>query len=137
VEQIVEEPTAEEQALAHEAEVAAEAEAVAHVVEDDDTLNMPAPSAESLAHRPPRPRAQKELMSRTAGFKQTLIPILLTMGVLLPAIAGYSMFLGEESPMATATWIPMLLMGMGVVMLVFAVVTMLQVKNQLDKQARP
>jgi hypothetical protein len=121
----------------HEADVAAEADAVAHVVEDDDTLNMPTPSTDELLHRPAPRRPQKQLLSRTVGFKQTLIPILLTLGVLLPAIAGWSFSMGEESPVAGANWIPFSLIGIGAAMLLFAGLTMFQVRSQLAHQARP
>ncbi len=127
------EPPSEERIIDHEAEVEAEAQAIAHVVEDDDTLNMPAPSAEMLAHRPRPPRARGELLSRTVGFKQTLIPILLTMGVMLAGIAAWSFALGEESPVAAEGWITVAVLGIGAVMLVLAVITMLQVRSQLNR----
>ena len=133
-EPVIDERTPEERAIAHEAQVAAEAEAVAHIVEDDDTLNMPAPAPEALAHRPLPPRPRGELLSRTVAFKQTLIPVLLTMGVLLSAIATWSFMLGEESPLASSAWITISLFVIGVVMLLFAVLTMFQVRHQL---ARP
>jgi hypothetical protein len=118
----------------HDAEIAAEAEAVAHVVEDDDTLNLPAAPAESIGRVRRAPGGRRELMSRTVGFKQTLIPILLTMGVMLPALGGYCLALGDESPLVNAVWIPWALVGIGAVMLVFAGLTMLQVKHQLGQQ---
>jgi hypothetical protein len=129
------EPSPEEQFIAHEAEVEAEAQAIARVVEDDDTLNLPAPSPEMLAHRPLPPRAKGELISRTVGFKQTLIPILLTMGVLMAGIAAWSFALGDESPVAAAAWIPMAVLGIAAVMLILAVITMFQVRSQLSKAA--
>jgi hypothetical protein len=120
-------------AAAHEAEIAREAEAVAHVVEDDDTLNLPAPSPEMLAHRRPATAApRRPALARTVGFKQTLIPILLTMGVLLPGLAIWSFAMGEESPISAAPSIALALIGTGVLMLVFAIITMVQVKHQLD-----
>jgi hypothetical protein len=122
--------TADERAAQHDAEVAAEADAIAHVVEDDDTLNLPAPPPEAFAHRPPPPRPYRPA-SRTVGFKQTMIPILLTMGVMLSGIAAWSFVLGEESPVAGHAWIPIAVLAIGVVMLGFAVMTMLQVRNQL------
>jgi hypothetical protein len=113
-----------------------EADAVAHVVEGNDTLNMPTPSQESLGapwKTPARPK--HEPMLRTLAFKQTMIPILLTMGVLLSGIAVWVFSLGEESPVAGATWIPAAVLGIGAVMLVFAVVTMLQVRGQMTASA--
>lgn len=120
---------------AHELAVAAEAEAIAHIVEDDDTLNLPAPGPEAFAPRRPVVRPKRELVSRTVGFKQTLIPILLSQGVLLPLIATYLLALGEESPLAGDAWIPLSLLVIGLVMLLFAVITMLQVRNQLAQMA--
>jgi len=116
----------------HAAEIEAEAAAVARVIEDDDTLNLPAPSPEMLAHRPAPPRPKRELLSRTLGFKQTLIPILLTMGVLMIGIAAWSFVLGEESPIAGDQVIQLSLLSIGVVMLGFGVLTMFQVKSQLN-----
>jgi hypothetical protein len=132
-------PTADDSTtLAHDQEVAREADAVAHIVEDDDTLNMPAPTPDMIAYRRPAPPPRKRVhLSRTLGFKQTIIPILLTMGVLLPAIAGWNFALGEESPIADAVWIPLTLLGIGVIMLVLGVITMFQVKHQLDTMKQP
>jgi hypothetical protein len=129
--------TPEELAAAHAAELEAEAAAVAHVIEDDDTLNLPAPSPDMLVHRPAPPRPKRELLSRTLGFKQTLIPILLTMGVLMIGIAAWSFALGEESPIAGDRVIHLSLLAIGVVMLGFGVLTMFQVKSQLNSAAEP
>jgi len=124
--------TPEEQALAQMAALEAEADAVAHVVEDDDTLNMPAPSAEAFAHRPAS-RAKKQLLARTVGFKQTMIPILLTAGVILIGVTVWSFVLGDESPLAQLAYVAFSLLGIGIVLLAFAVVTMLQVKHQIAR----
>jgi len=129
--------TPEELEAQRAAEIEAEAAAVAHVIEDDDTLNMPAPSPDVLAHRPALPRPKRELLSRTVGFKQTLIPILLTMGVLMIGIAAWSFALGEESPVAGDLVIQLSLLGIGVVMLGFGVLTMFQVRSQLNATAEP
>lgn len=127
------EPPHAETPVDHDAEIAAEADAVAHVVEDDDTLNVPAPSEDVLLHRTPRaPRAPRKLLSRSLFFKQTMIPILLTVGVILAGLGGWLMSMGEDSPLVNAVWIPIALLAFGGLMLIFAVVTMLQVKNQLD-----
>lgn len=139
VEELVTPEAAQEQApVDHDAEIAAEADAVAHVVEDDDTLNVPAPSEDVLLHRTPRPpRAPRKLLSRSLFFKQTMIPILLTVGVILAGLGGWLMSMGEDSPLANAIWIPIALLAFGGLMLVFAVITMLQVKAQLDSMKQP
>jgi hypothetical protein len=118
--------------MAHEAAVAAEAEAVAHIVEDDDMLNLPAPSPEAFAHRPALPRPKRELLSRTLGFKQTLIPILLTLGVLLAGSASWSFAIGEESPISGELLTESSLLIVGLLLLAFGVFTMFQVRSQLN-----
>lgn len=138
LEATIEEPaelTPEEQAAAREAEVEAEAEAVAHVIEDDDTLNLPPPPPEALAHRP-APRTPRELASRRVGFKQTMIPVLLTMGVLLTGIAVWSFSMGEESPVFDEPTIPISVLIVGILMLGFGVFTMLQVRAQLARESQ-
>jgi hypothetical protein len=132
---VTHESSSEEVVIDHEAEVEAEAQAIAHVVEDDDTLNLPAPSPEMLAHRPRPPQAKREPLARTLGFKQTLIPILLTMGIMLAGIAAWSFALGDESPVAAKSWITVAVLAIGALMLVLAVITMLQVRNQLSRTA--
>jgi hypothetical protein len=57
------------------------------------------------------------------------------MGLLLPALALWSMILGDESPIATDQWIAYSLLGIGGVMLIFGVITMLQVRAQLAHEA--
>lgn len=139
VEELVTPQPPEEQApVDHDAEIAAEAEAVAHVVEDDDTLNLPPPPEEMLLHkRPAPPRAPRKLLSRSIFFKQTMIPILLTLGVILAGLGGWLISMGEDSPLVNAVWIPIALLAFGGLMLVFAVITMLQVKAQLDSMKQP
>ena len=124
--------------MAHEQEVARGADAMAHIVEDDDTINMPTPTAEMIGYRRPAPPPRQRVhLSRTVGFKQTIIPTLLTLGVLLPALAGWSFALGEESPLVDEPWIPLTVLGIGVLMLISAVVTMFQVRHQLALLKQP
>ena len=104
-------------------------------MEDDDTLNLPAPGPEAFAPRPAPPRPKRRPVSRTVEFKQTIIPVLLTQGVLLPAMAAYLFALGEESPLVGHAWIPLTLLGIGLLMLLFAGLTMLQVRHQLAQAA--
>jgi hypothetical protein len=129
-------PSQEPQPIDHEAELAAGADAVAHIIEDDDTLNLPAASPESILRPRQRPRPKRELMFRTVHFKQTIIPIMLTLGVLLPALGGYCLWMGDESPLPEGKSVPVTIVGLGVVMLAFAVLTMLQVKHELGQRAQ-
>jgi hypothetical protein len=130
---VPEEPIAEDPE-ARAREIEAEAEAVAHVVEDSDELNLPAPPPEALGHVS-APRKPKQLASQKVSFKQTMIPPLLTMGVLLPGLAVWHYALGEESPIAGSKLVPYTLIIAGVIMLIFAVITMLQVRAQLAREA--
>jgi hypothetical protein len=75
------------------------------------------------------------LISRTVGFKQTIIPVLLSQGVLLSVIAIYLLAAGEDSPLAGNMWIPFSLLGIGLVLLLLWVITGLQVRAQLAKAA--
>jgi hypothetical protein len=128
----------EDAADAHAQEVARGADAMAHIVEDDDTVNIPAPTPDMIAtRRPAPPPRQRVHLSRTVEFKQTIIPTLLTLGVLLPALAGWSFALGEESPVVDSPWIPLAVLGIGVLMLIFSVITMFQVKHQMALLKQP
>lgn len=64
-----------------------------------------------------------------------MIPSLLVLGILLPALAGWHFALGEESPVAGNNWVVYVALGIGVVMLLFGVLTMLQVRAQLAREA--
>jgi len=64
-----------------------------------------------------------------------MIPSLLVLGILLPALAGWHFMLGEESPIAGNNWIAFVILSLGIVMLAFAILTMLQVRAQLASEA--
>ncbi len=90
-------------------------------------LPMPpeTPISQAVARSSARPRFVQKL-----GFKRTLIPILLTLGVVCPAVGLTGFLVGPLSPyyQFRETWFCVPLVIVGFVMLVFAVLTMLQVR---------
>ena len=103
---------------------------------DDDATDAPAmdfaaTGARPLGYRPPTPQRG---MSR--DVKQTMIPILLTTGLLLLAFGVLRFILGPDSPYANLPgWLSGVAIGAGVLLLGVAVMTMLQVKAELDRAA--
>ena len=75
-------------------------------------------------------------MTQSASFKQTLIPILLTCGVMLPLFGALHFVMDEDSVFgALPPWFCIMLLIIGLVLLGFAVLNMIVVKNQLAQQA--
>jgi hypothetical protein len=95
----------------------------------DDILAAPAPDASVFAPR----RPTRDLVAdRQIHHRRTLIPILLTCGVLMPAVGALKWLRGPESPFAAwPVWAPIALAACGVVMLLLAVVNMMQVRQMM------
>ena len=74
-------------------------------------------------------------MRNQADFLNTLGETTQVFTFLLSGIAAWTRSLGEESPLAGAAWVPVTLLGIGLLMLAFAVVTMLLVRGQLAASA--
>jgi hypothetical protein len=76
----------------------------------------------ALQNRPP--------LYRTMQFRQTIIPILLTCGVLTLAFSSLKFVLGPDSIFSDLPlWLPIVLLLAGVVLLFLAVLNMLAVKH--------
>ena len=108
---------------------------------DDDDMNMPAPSADVFRAKPkaaPKPRTH---YTHTLQFKQTIIPVMLTIGVIALISAGIPYLAPAESNLAAMKQ-PMfigVMAAVGVVFLVMGVLNALQVKSSLEamkKQGR-
>jgi hypothetical protein len=102
---------------------------------DDDATVAPAPDLSALAYRP---RAYRPPLARAArrDVKQTMIPILLTTGVLLITFGVLKFFMGPDSPYAgLPIWLSAIAFGTGLLLLGAAVLTMLQVKAELARAA--
>jgi hypothetical protein len=124
------------------AAVAAHYEPLSEVF-DDDTVMVPAPAPEVFAPHPPiaaaaAPAALHAVhIPKSLGFRRTVIPVLLTCGVLLIGIGLLRWLGGGDSIFADMT-IPMsaTLCGSGFFLLIVAVLNMLQVKAELAAAAR-
>ena len=102
--------------------------------QDDDAMMAPAPDASAFI-KSAASRAVKR--KPTSDLKQTLVPILLTSGLMLCVMGSLKFFLGEESPYsALPTWVIGMMYGLGGVLLILAMFTMLQVKDQLTRDVK-
>ena len=87
------------------------------------------------------PRApRRESLYRTLAFRRTIIPILLTLGVSLPALAGGWLMLDPDStlksaPQLAGPLVPVTLVVVGVILLILAVLNMLYVRHELQRAA--
>lgn len=119
----------------------ADPQALAHVQEGDDMIPIPPAPPELLAAR--RPSVRTHRIARPpfyAGlyFRQTLIPILLTTGLLFMGLGVGWFLVGPDSVFKTpplGLWLPITLLVMGLGLLGFGVMNMLQVGAELQRQA--
>lgn len=108
---------------------------------DDDAVIVPAPEPEVFApHAPPPAPVAKTAgpaRIRSLAWRRTVIPILLTCGVLLIGIGALRWIGGADSVFADMT-IPMsaLLCGSGAFLLLVAVLNMLAVRSEMAAAAR-
>ena len=86
----------------------------------------------------PRSRAVKSVaLDRAIKTRQTLIPVLLTLGVMLPVVGSLKWLSSPESPFRTwDTTAVLLLIAVGVVALLMAGVNMIQVRQLLRQRER-
>jgi hypothetical protein len=108
--------------------------------EDDVMLAVPPPSREHLAHipqyvpsvRPHLPRVQ------SLGMRQTVIPILLTMGACMVVFGLAKFVVNEDSGYYyVPIYYPIAFLVIGFGLLGIAVVNMLQIRSMLASQAQP
>ena len=99
---------------------------------DEDLLAAPPPDASVFAPK----RSTRDLIAeRRIHNRRTFIPILLTCGVLMPAIGTLKWLRGPESPFtAWPIWAPIVLFVCGIVLLLLAVANMMQVREMLRRQ---
>ena len=94
----------------------------------------PAPDASDFVHKPLSYKSPQTKMAAGLSFKQTLIPILLTTGVMLIVFGSLKFIMGAESPFsALPGWTLGVMFGFGALMLAFGAFTMLQVREQLSR----
>ena len=113
-------------------------EAEAFTREDDDSVNVPAPSAEYLAHTHRVGYASARIAPpkyQNLEYKRTIIPVLLTMGICLAAIATSKFVFAEDTKLGNLpTWVPIALYVFAAAAVAFALLTMVQVKSTLAQQ---
>ena len=105
---------------------------------DDDTAIVPPPDARVFASGYAAQASRRG--DRTGLFgRRTMIPVLLTCGVMLPALAAMWFGLDDDSPLKFGgeKWLPITLIGVGSVMLALAVIDMLQVRHMLRAARDP
>jgi hypothetical protein len=103
---------------------------------DDDTVIVPAPDLSVFQPRV-RTRVQRRPVYRTMRFRRTLIPVLMTCGLLLPAVAVWSL-LDENAVLADANpTLAVVLSVTGVILLVAWALNVLHVRHELRRAGRP
>ena len=105
-------------------------------VDEDDAVIVPAPPASAfLPYRSPTAAAAKTSPTRLS-LRRTLIPILLTCGIILLVLGTMPFFLSEENPLSQLPhWMSYSLWALGMFLLALGVVNMLAVKHLLEAQA--
>ena len=106
--------------------------ALAHVIEDSDAMSAPAPDISVLARSRARPKSAQKSFFASLAFRQTIIPILLVLGISLPGLSIGWLMLDRDSLLRSAgPALPVALACVGLVMLGLAIVNMLAVKHEL------
>jgi hypothetical protein len=107
--------------------------------DDDDAVIVPAPDQSVFAPKPrsaPVARPARVPVYQTLNFRQTIIPIMLTTGVLSIVLAAVRLALPEESFFAAVPMIvAIVLLVVGAILLAAAVLNMMQVKQMLADKA--
>ena len=98
-------------------------------LDTDDAVAAPAPDASVFA---PKQRTADLIAQRRLHSQRTAIPILLTCGILLPAIGALKWLAPRDSVFAQwDIWMPLALGQVGVLLLIVAVINMLHVRQAL------
>jgi hypothetical protein len=99
--------------------------------DDDDAAVAPAPEPAVFVSK----KSAVSLHGPSIEFRRTLIPILLTFGVALPATGIWWFTLDSESPIKVlGLFFPITLMVLGVMLLALAAMNMAQVKRLMQKR---
>ena len=108
------------------------------ILDDDDAVIVPAPDAAVFAPRHTgRGSYRRSALYQTIEFRRTIIPILLTCGVLTIAFGMLKYALGEDSPLSELpSWLPVVLFITGALLLALAVTNMLSVRHHLGEHPK-
>lgn len=108
------------------------------VLDDDDSVIMPASDATDFVQHPrrsarrPGGSSTRSAVYQTVEFRRSIIPILLTCGVLTIIFGTLKFALGPDSPLADLpVWLPIALFITGALLLALAVFNMLSVRQSL------
>jgi hypothetical protein len=108
--------------------------------EDDDAMAMPAPDASVFAPRPkpaPAPRRAATPVYQTLRFRQTVIPIMLTGGVMSIVLALIYFSLPDDSFFAAVpALVAVVVLVIGAALLGMAVLNVMQVKLMLEREGK-
>ena len=97
----------------------------------DFSVAAPPPDPSVFA---PKQSTRDLVLERRIHNRRTLIPILLTCGVLMPAVGSLKWLRGADSPFAAwPTWAPVVLSLCGLLLLVLAVANMTQVRQMMRR----
>jgi hypothetical protein len=123
----------------HERQMAQQADAVAHVVEDDDSVSVPPPPMEYLGHSHPHHPlhgggAAAGPKYQNLEYRRTLIPILLTTGLCL-VVMGFTKWVCAPDTLlgAQPVWMTIVCFAFGAVSFALGLLNMLQVKVLREK----
>jgi hypothetical protein len=124
-----------------EPDASAPAEPRMQIVDDDDAVLIPELAPERLASISRYDPARAE--SRPGGvralfFRRTMIPILLTCGLIFPSLAAlWFSTEGDHVVRRTGLWLPVTFVVLGAVFLLLAVINMAQVRHLMTPQRPP
>ena len=101
---------------------------------ESDRVNVPAPGPEVFLPR--KSRSQRNARRRaleSVGYRRTIVPIMLTLGVMLPTLCGLWYMLDEGSPFKKInSKLPPVLLGIGVLFLLCGILNVIQLKHLLS-----
>ena len=105
-------------------------------MEEDEETIAAAPDASAFAPRTGSHKPAHVAIYAKLFFRRTIIPILLTCGIMLPAIGVWSM-LDHNAPLATVgTHVEILMIVVGAILLGLGIINALHVKHIMDTAAK-
>ena len=122
----------------HRGDAHSAAELLGEVTEDDDDIGITLPPPDALAHPPAAAPAPTGRQAPTLSFQRTLIPVLLTCGVLLIFTGAMRWVAGDDSPFGTFSGPLSLIMLVGGALVLFVgVLNVLYVRAMLAARPQP
>ncbi len=110
-----------------------EDQALSQIVMDDDTMDAPAVDLSTLRRTPVAKKKPASPVFAQLKFRQTMIPLLLTNGVLLPGIGAWALLWKDSFLHDAGKTLPVLLISVGALLLITGVLNALHIKSLLAK----